>query len=70
MCVCVFSGFVVLCWYFGPFAFVICVWVCLFCHLCFLASSVYVCVCPGLLLCDLYVDVLLFALFRLLVFCL
>jgi hypothetical protein len=29
VCVC-FSRFVVLCWYFGPFAFVVCVWVCHF----------------------------------------
>jgi hypothetical protein len=29
LCVCV-SRFVVLCWYFGPFAFVFCVWVCHF----------------------------------------
>jgi hypothetical protein len=44
MYVC-FSRFVVLCWYFGPFAFVICVWMCHFLPPVFwLQVFMYVCV--------------------------
>jgi hypothetical protein len=74
-----FSRFVVLCWYFGPFAFVICVWVCHFLPHVF---SGFKCLCMCVFrfvalwfviwsFCDLYVDVqdvLLFDLFRFLVF--
>jgi hypothetical protein len=53
-CVCVFPGLFVLYWYFGPFACCdLRVGVSLIATCVFLASSVYVCVCPGMLLCGL-----------------
>jgi hypothetical protein len=75
VCVC-FSRFAVLCWYFGPFAIVIYVWVCHFLPPVF---SGFKCLCMCVFrfvalwsviwsLCDLYVDVLLTDLFRFLVF--